>query len=265
MKIDFHKYEGAGNDFIIIDNRNSEFDISQKLISNLCNRKFGIGADGLILLYFHEKYDFEMKYFNTNGKEGTMCGNGGRCIVAFAKRIGIIKNKTDFLTIDGKHSGEIIENCNNTSIVKLLLNDVKNIKFHEGNYFINTGSPHYIKFVDDIINYNVISEGKKLRHKTNFDKNGTNVDFVEIKNKKLYVRTYERGVENETLSCGTGATASAIAASFRNSGNESFEIITKGGNLKVSFKNNKNNFSNIWLEGPATFVFKGKIDLIEDL
>ncbi len=259
MKINFYKYEGTGNDFIIIDNRNPVFDISQKLISNLCDRRFGIGADGLILLNYHEKYDFEMKYFNADGKEGTMCGNGGRCIIAFAKHIGIIKNKTEFSTIDGKHSGEIIENRNKTSIVRLLMNDVDNIEIHNGNYFMNTGSPHYIKFVNDIDNYDVIGEGKKLRHQTIFDKNGTNVDFVEIKNNKLYVRTYERGVENETLSCGTGVTASAVAASFKIPGQESFEIITKGGNLKVSFKNIQNKFSDIRLEGPVTFVFKGEI------
>ena len=259
MKLDFYKYEGAGNDFIIIDNRTNVFNISQNSISNLCNRRFGIGADGLILLNSHKKYDFEMKYFNADGKEGTMCGNGGRCIIAFAKHIGIIKNKTEFLTIDGKHSGQIIENRNKTSIVKLLMNDVDNIEIHQGNYFINTGSPHYIKFVNDINNYDVLGEGKKLRHQTIFDKNGTNVDFVEIKNNKLYVRTYERGVENETLSCGTGATASAIAASFKIPGQENFEIISKGGNLKVSFKNIQNKFSDIWLEGPATFVFKGEV------
>ena len=262
MKINFFKYEGTGNDFVIIDNRGSVFNLSQKAISKICHRRFGIGADGLILLKSHKKYDFEMKYFNADGREGSMCGNGGRCIIEFANRMGIIKNQTKFISIDGEHYGQVIETNNNTSTIKLLMNNVDSIEAYQQDYFLNTGSPHYVKFVSNIEDYEVISEGKKIRHQTNFDKNGTNVDFVEIKENKLFVRTYERGVENETLSCGTGVTASAIAASKIIPGKENFDIITKGGNLKVSFKKLQNKYSDIWLEGTATFVFEGEMDII---
>lgn len=260
MIIPFYKYHGTGNDFICIDNRMNFFKPDKNHIANLCNRKLGIGADGLILLENKTAYDFDMVYYNSNGAEGTMCGNGGRCIVAFANHLNIIKNKTIFWAIDGEHKAEIIYNSNKLFSVSLRMQDVQKIIIEKDFYFIDTGSPHYIKFVNNVDMTDVYNQGKKIRNSERFQPEGTNVDFVEIQHDNLYVRTYERGVENETLSCGTGVTAAAIAAAMKlKTSNNFFKIKTKGGDLKIIFKKNNNIFTNIRLEGPAMFVFKGEI------
>lgn len=258
MTTTFNKYQGAGNDFIIIDNRTGIFNPSNSnLINRLCDRRLGIGADGFILINSSEEFDFEMLYFNSDGFESTMCGNGGRCAADFAIRSGIAGKKVIFKAIDGIHEA-ISEN----NIIKLSMNDVNELRIVSGNYFINTGSPHYVIFNENVAAIDVYNEGKKIRWSKDFPPGGTNVNFAEIKGNSMFVRTFERGVEDETLSCGTGVTASAIAAVF--SGHfdtNSVNIITKGGNLKVEFKIKGKKVTNIWLSGPATFVFEGSIEV----
>lgn len=254
----FYKYQGTGNDFILIDNREKRFDVNNNsLVKHLCDRRFGIGADGLMLLQNAEGYDFEMIYFNSDGFEGTMCGNGGRCIVAFANKLGIFQTKTRFVAIDGPHDAELLPGDK----VRLKMQDVDRVEADGRNYFLNTGSPHYVIFVEEINKVDIETEGRLVRYSDKFKKSGgTNVNFVEIKEEALYVRTYERGVEAETLSCGTGVTAAVISAATRlKSDNNSFAVRTHGGNLKVSFTQRNELFEEIWLEGPATFVFEGKL------
>jgi len=257
MIISFNKYQGTGNDFIIIDNRDGNFDPgNNRLVNKLCDRRFGIGADGLILISNHPELDYEMKYYNSDGKEGTMCGNGGRCAASFAYKSGIAGRSQKFMATDGVHRAEI-----KNDIVSLLMQDVKDLKTINGNYFINTGSPHYMIFRDDVETMDVYGEGKKLRWADDFAPGGTNVNFVRPEKNFIYVRTFERGVEDETLSCGTGVTASAIAAVLSGHfGTATVPIKTRGGDLSVSFTRGKDVITDIWLTGPGTFVFEGKID-----
>ena len=258
MYIHFYKYQGAGNDFVIIDGRHYKPELTTEQIKFLCDRRFGIGADGLMLLGLHSAYDFEMIYFNSDGNESTMCGNGGRCLVAFAQKIAVIKHKTTFMAVDGLHLAEILDN----NWVSLKMLDVSEIEIHENSYFLNTGSPHYVQFTNNLENKDVYSDGKKIRYSERFKNAGTNVNFVEIQDNKLFVRTYERGVENETLACGTGVTAAALASVLQtNSSATSFDIKALGGNLKVFFEKQGSGFKNIWLQGPATFVFEGNIEI----
>ncbi len=254
MLVKFSKYHGCGNDFIIIDNRKNEVHLSQKNIANMCHRNFGIGADGLMLLENDKNSDFRMTYFNSDGFEGTMCGNGGRCITAFSEKLGIINQKTKFIAIDGLHEAEIFDN-----FIALKMADLSEIETIENDFYLNTGSPHYVKFIDDFNAIDVFNDGRKIRNSNLFKKEGTNVNFAKLTENKLKVGTYERCVENETLSCGTGVTAVAICAWQKsNKKYTNFDIETKGGNLKVSFDVVDNTFKNIWLKGPATFVFSGE-------
>lgn len=254
MEIQFYKYQGTGNDFILIDDRKSTFpQNNSKLIKIMCDRRFGIGADGLILLQKTNDYDFKMQYFNSDGNESSMCGNGGRCIVAFAKFLNIIKEETTFIAIDGLHDAII-----NKDQVQLKMNDVSDISKQQDGWVLDTGSPHYVKFVNKLEEINVYEEGKKIRYSETFMKNGINVNFVEYKNKQLHIATYERGVENETLSCGTGVTAAAIIYSHLNNKGNIIPIQTKGGKLEVKINlMDEFSFKNIWLSGPAQFVFGG--------
>jgi diaminopimelate epimerase len=260
MTLFFSKYQGTGNDFIIIDNRNQTFSQAEEVIHFLCHRQLGVGADGLMLISNHETLDFSMKYFNADGKEGSMCGNGGRCISAYYYNIIAPKKHLTFHAFDGEHHAEIIETKKNQTSISLQLSDVENIKNISDGFLLNTGSPHFVKFVENVEAIDVRVLGKELRYRDLFSPQGVNVDFVEFRNDKLYVRTYERGVEDETLSCGTGVTASAIAASFIKDVSE-FDIITRGGNLQVSFQKNEDSFSNIWLTGLATFIYSGQIEI----
>jgi diaminopimelate epimerase len=258
MNISFNKYQGAGNDFIIIDNRNGEINPGdEKIINKLCDRRFGIGADGLILVSEASDSDFEMKYFNSDGKLGSMCGNGGRCVAHFTKKSGIAGPKQKFLAFDGIHEASV-----DNDIVRLQMADVNNYKIINGSYFLNTGSPHYVVFTEGVEKMDVFNEGKKLRWAPEFAPGGTNVNFVEIINDTLHLRTFERGVEDETLACGTGITASAIASVL--SGrfvSAPVKVMAKGGNLKVEFDVKDAKVTNIWLTGPATFVFEGEIEV----
>ncbi|MGM0498290.1 MAG: diaminopimelate epimerase [Bacteroidota bacterium] len=208
MKVQFYKYHGAGNDFILIDNRENVIGPNPRLVEQLCNRRFGIGADGLMLLENSEKADFSMRYFNSDGYEASMCGNGGRCIASFVWEKGLISKETEFVASDGLHKAKILDK----GIVALKMNDVENVRKIGEHYFLDTGSPHYVLFVDDINKSRVQEEGKRIRYDASVSKYGTNVDFVQIVDEdEITIRTYERGVENETLACGTGAVASAIS------------------------------------------------------
>jgi diaminopimelate epimerase len=258
MIITFNKYQGAGNDFIIIDNRNGLVNPDDsKLINRLCDRRFGIGADGLILISEHKVGEYEMKYFNSDGKLGSMCGNGGRCAAHFAWKSGIAGIKQRFQAYDGIHEATV-----NDDHVNLQMSNVSGYKIIGGNYFINTGSPHYIVFSKDIDKIDVATEGKKLRWSDKFAPGGTNVNFVQVTDNGLYVRTFERGVEEETFACGTGVTASAIASVLKGHfDTNSVNVKAKGGDLKVEFKIANEQITNIWLYGPATFVFEGIISI----
>ncbi|RFN60094.1 diaminopimelate epimerase [Marixanthomonas ophiurae] len=255
MKFQFFKYQGTGNDFVLIDNRQSILSKNDtKLIARLCDRKFGIGADGLILLENHATVDFKMVYFNADGKESSMCGNGGRCIVHFANYLGIIESSTKFEAIDGMHTASI-EN----DTVSLKMNDVSEIEINDKYLFLNTGSPHHVELVDNISIFDVFSEGRKLRNET-YGEEGANINFVEQLSENTFsVRTYERGVEDETLSCGTGVTAVAIAMHKKElTKSDSVQLKTPGGKLIVTFENNKDGYTNVHLQGPAIKVFKGE-------
>lgn len=261
MKISFSKYHGAGNDFILIDNRLNKNELTKTQIAFLCNRHFGIGADGLMLLNKDKLFDFRMLYYNSDGNESTMCGNGGRCITAFASDLGIITDKAYFIAVDGEHTSEIIDNSGKENIIKLKMKDVSDFESC-GNYFlIDTGSPHYVQFVEDLNNFDVYNKGKEIRNDFHIAPEGLNVNFVQILSDKLFVRTFERGVENETLACGTGATASALIYSQFNKSNH-VDIVTLGGLLSVSYEKKTDKcFQNIYLQGPAKFVFAAEIEL----
>lgn len=260
MKIQFYKYQGTGNDFILLDNRQNIYnEINPEQVKQLCDRHFGIGADGLMFLNNKEGYDFEMIYFNADGKPGTMCGNGGRCIVKFAAMLGIKKKEYHFFAKDGDHEAKIDFDRE----VSLKMQNVNDVEFTLNNFLVNTGSPHYVKYVKDASDIDVFSEGRKIRNSKEFAENGINVNFVEVKaDDEIFVRTYERGVEDETLSCGTGVTASALIAAHNDKGFNRVEVKTKGGSLCVEFeKISETEFANIWLFGPAEFVFSGEINL----
>ena len=259
MQIHFFKYQATGNDFILLDNRKSEFDfLNQKQIEWLCDRRIGIGADGLMLLNEKNGYDFEMKYFNADGAPGSMCGNGGRCIVAFANKRGIKKGTYTFLAYDGDHEAKMQDDGG----VALKMNSVKGIETDGEHKILNTGSPHLILNVEDADAVDVYYEGKKIRNSAKYAEEGINVNFVQRLNEdSIFVRTYERGVEDETYSCGTGVTASALASAAGREGHYDFRIRTKGGMLGVSFDYNMEGFESIWLSGPAEFVFEGNLQL----
>ncbi len=265
MKLTFYKYQGAGNDFILIDNRNNEIQLSDESVARLCDRHFGIGADGLMLLGAAPHADFSMRYYNSDGRESTMCGNGGRCITAFAAHLGIARNEYKFLAIDGLHVSQLVQSSDRENMVRLQMNDVNDIEQYGSDYFLNTGSPHVVRFVADVQTMDVFAEGRAVRYSELYQPGGANVNFVQRDGNKLYVRTYERGVENETLACGTGATASAIATTMaedsRSYGVFSWDITTPGGMLNVVFSRHGNNFTNVFLTGPAVQVFKGEICL----
>lgn len=256
--MEFYKYQGTGNDFVMIDNRSGKWDhLSIQHIRALCDRRFGIGADGLIKINTAENVDFEVDYYNSDGSK-SFCGNGARCSVAFAHFLSVFKdNKTVFTAIDGLHEAEI-----NDDIVKLKMGDVKSILSDGNDAVLDTGSPHYVKYVEDIANYKVFAEGNSIRNSENYREKGINVNFVEnISDDEIFVRTYERGVEDETFSCGTGVTASALT--FLQKNNLTFiKVKTLGGNLKVYAEKDGDSFHHIWLEGPAKQVFKGKVNLI---
>jgi diaminopimelate epimerase len=258
MNLEFYKYQGTGNDFVMIDNRTSFFPKEDKeLINKLCDRNFGVGSDGLILLEDDENTDFKMVYFNADGNQSTMCGNGGRCIVAFANKLKVIENKTTFNAIDGLHHATI-----NDGIISLQMIDVNEVQHKNGFIFTDTGSPHHVEMVKNIELFDVYNNGKEIRNNI-YGGEGSNVNFVEqINSNSFRIRTYERGVENETLACGTGATAAAIAMHSSNKTEaKEINIQVQGGQLSISFEVENNIYKNVFLNGPAEFVFKGQIQV----
>lgn len=276
----FFKYQGAGNDFIVIDNRLRTFDASNCLtISKLCDRRFGIGADGLMLLQEKEGYDFEMVYFNADGREGSLCGNGGRCIVAFAHALGLFKDKTVFLAADGEHTAYLTvadpgtgtlaadSGSNHFAVnytVKLQMNDVSSIRKDGDAWVLDTGSPHFVQEAADLSRFPLLDEARKIRYGVKYGEKGINVNYVEaLPGGGFAIRTYERGVEDETLACGTGATAAALAMAHQKGLEGSFRtpIRALGGQLTIHFHKQGFLFTEIYLEGPATFVYEGKVDL----
>ena len=257
MQQTFYKYQGTGNDFVMIDNRQETFNKQDtKQIAFLCDRRFGIGADGLILLENHPDLDFKMVYYNADGNESTMCGNGGRCLVAFAKQMGVITNKAVFEAVDGLHHATIDD-----GIVKLQMQDVDLIEKYAQHVFLNTGSPHHVQFEEEIEDFDIKSKGAKIRYGVPYNQTGSNVNFVKKINDQFFaVRTYERGVEDETLSCGTGATAVAIAMhALKETDKNLITLKVQGGELQVTFVVDNGIYKNVWLIGPAEFVFKGAI------
>ncbi|QHL88763.1 diaminopimelate epimerase [Nibribacter ruber] len=256
MQLTFYKYQGTGNDFVVIDNLNGAVSLTHEQVAFLCDRRKGVGADGLMLLQKQEGYDFEMVYYNADGNLGSMCGNGGRCLVAFAQFMGVIETEAYFIASDGPHRATVEH-----GLVHLQMKDVDGIEDLEDACFMNTGSPHYVKTVDNLQELDVFNQGRAIRYSDRFKSEGTNVNFVEQKaDNTLFVRTYERGVEDETFSCGTGVTACALAAS-REGFTSPVHIQVLGGELQVSFEQDGQGFKNVFLIGPAEQVFKGEIVL----
>ena len=255
----FYKYQGAGNDFILIDNRLQQFNHQQpELLAKLCNRRFGIGADGIMVLQLKEASDFEMVYYNADGQPSSMCGNGGRCIVAFARFLGLIHAETHFLAVDGSHFAKISENGD---WVSLQMIDVDEISSDENAYILNTGSPHFVQLVDNLTEKAVFADGRAIRNSASYQKEGINVNFVEPMADGYFVRTYERGVEDETFACGTGVTAVALAMAHKQqtTGTVNTPIKVLGGEMNIRFDYDGKRFQNIFLEGPAKQVFCGEI------
>jgi diaminopimelate epimerase len=261
MKFHFYKYQATGNDFVLIDNRSMQFSFSTEQIKKICDRKFGIGADGLMLIEPHANLNFNLQYYNSDGSQ-SLCGNGSRAAMHFASFLGIVNGKASFNAYDGRHDAELLP----ASIVRLRMNETTEFVPLGDDFRINTGSPHLIRFVTSVEKFPVFEEGKKIRYSDTYQEKGINVNFVELlPNNTIFVRTYERGVENETLSCGTGVTAAALAASQK--GYQSpVSIKTLGGNLSVEFKTrqsagNERSFQDIFLVGPAKMIFEGDLEL----
>jgi diaminopimelate epimerase len=259
MRLNFFKYQGTGNDFILLDNRSANIVLEQEVVAALCHRRFGIGADGLMLLENASGYDFKMVYYNSDGQLSSMCGNGGRCIASFAHQLGLGKDGyLHFLAVDGPHEALV-----KGEQVELRMQDVKRIESADGYFFLNTGSPHYVKFVQGLASLDVVTEGRAIRNNDRFRTEGTNVNFLENIGEEIHIRTYERGVEDETWSCGTGVTAAALVAAITgtSTGRNACVLKTAGGDLEVSFERVlEQNFYNIWLKGPALPVFTGSIE-----
>ncbi|MFL5787352.1 MAG: diaminopimelate epimerase [Flavisolibacter sp.] len=261
MKIRFFKYQGTGNDFIILDNRDKKYNaLTKEQIALLCNRRFGIGADGLMLLNEIPDYDFEMKYYNADGRESSMCGNGGRCLVKFFYDQGNAQTSYKFKAVDGDHEAS----PNTDGTISLKMNDVNSVRYDHGNYILNTGSPHFVIMNNDVMHLDIVKKGREIRYNNEYKKDGINVNFVQLTDSrdKIIVRTYERGVEDETFSCGTGVTASALVCAHNDNGFNRVEVQTMGGNLSVEYDKIDDTYHNVWLTGPAELVFEGTTSLI---
>ena len=261
-KITFYKYQGAGNDFVLIDQRGHRtlHRGDRARIAHLCDRRFGIGADGLILLQAAEGYDFEMLYFNADGGEGSLCGNGARCVVAFAHFLGIAPQECCFLANDGPHEAVVVR----PDWIEVHIRDVERWHWANGHCVLNTGSPHYVRFIPKLEGFDVVAEGRRVRYSPEFAQDGINVNFVQETTTGMRIGTYERGVEDETLACGTGATAAAIAFVSREEnplGGWDIPVVAKGGELRVRFHFDGECFRQVWLCGPAVQVFSGEIVL----
>lgn len=258
MKLNFYKYQGTGNDFILIDNRANDIFLSQAQVAHICHRQFGVGGDGLMLLEKSEHHDFKMVYYNSNGLESSMCGNGGRCISLFAQDLGMVKEDAVFEATDGLHYATIDD-----GMVELKMKDVHHIAEDKDAFVLNTGSPHYVIYCNDVKSLDINKEGAAIRNNVTYRKEGINVNFVQVlADKTLFVATFERGVENETLSCGTGVTAAALVHIREKIGGNYVRVQTKGGTLLVKCVNQtRQDFKDIFLCGPAKRVFTGEIEV----
>lgn len=258
-EIRFYKYQGTGNDFVIMDNRDGQYNwLTEEQVNLLCDRRFGIGADGLMLLNQQSGYDFAMKYYNSDGRESSMCGNGGRCLTAFAHKMGIGNDTLSFIAVDGPHEATM----RGSDWVNLKMQDVDWMEVGPLHYYLNTGSPHFVKYTDNLQELDVFEAGRQIRYNDRFAAEGTNVNFVQATDNGIFVRTYERGVEDETYSCGTGVTAAAITTAGPEEKEYIVPVQTLGGQLEVRFtRTGERAFSNIWLCGPATLVFEGAISI----
>jgi diaminopimelate epimerase len=258
MQLSFYKFQANGNDFVLIDNREGTFSATPQEVARLCHRRWGIGADGLLLLNRSEKYDFEMHYFNADGNPAEMCGNGGRSIAALAFFKGIAGKEMQFRAADGVHEARVesMDAAGRIFDISLKMQEVQTFRPVDEGWFVNTGVPHWVRFVANGANVDVQKTGRKLRNDARFSPDGTNVDFVEVQNDRLFVRTYERGVEAETLSCGTGVTASVLAA-FLKTGKKFPLVHTCGGDFQVRFQKTESGFCDVWLRGPVERVFEG--------
>jgi diaminopimelate epimerase len=263
-RIHFYKYQATGNDFVLIDNRTRGYSFSKEQIEKICDRRFGVGADGLMLIEKHPSLDFNLVYYNSDGSQ-SLCGNGSRAAVVMAATLGLLNTHTTFNAYDGSHEAELL----NTGIVRLKMNDVQVVKKSGEEYFINTGSPHHLRFVKEVSTYPVVAEGRKIRYSETYAPAGTNANFIQLLDKNtIAVRTYERGVEDETFSCGTGVTAAALASSFHGY-TSPIHIKVKGGELSVEFKvvhsgpsgSPSVTFQDVFLIGPAKMVFEGDLEL----
>jgi len=255
MKINFKKYQGTGNDFIMINNMKSELHLKETQVADLCHRKFGIGADGLILIEPSEVADFNVNYFNSDGSK-SFCGNGSRCSVKFAIEEGIVGfSKCSFQAIDGVHTGELIDD-----LIRISMRDVKGIETHKNYSVLNTGSPHYVTECTSLDEMDIITEAQAIRYNDRFRLEGINVNFIQNKQGKIHMRTYERGVEGETLSCGTGVTAVALSSAEKDGSNHKI-VQTLGGELLVDFLKKEGEFTQVYLTGPADEVFTGEYRL----
>ena len=253
MEMEFYKFDGAGNDFVIVDNRKECRQFGEDEVALICHRRFGIGADGFMTLEQAENgYDFEMVYYNSDGRVGSMCGNGGRCIAAFAHTLGL-GSHLHFLGYDGPHDADILSWDGHIGLVSL---GMRSVTVHDVSRlldggFLNTGSPHYVQRVSDLEHFDVFGEGRRIRNMAEIFPEGTNVDFIEdLPDGRLFVRTYERGVEDETWACGTGVTACAIVT-----GNH--RLLTRGGDFRVDFESTGAAYDNVRLIGPVSLNFKG--------
>jgi diaminopimelate epimerase len=258
MKFHFYKYQATGNDFVVIDNQSGKFSFTRDQIQKICDRKFGIGADGVILIENDPKANFNVNYYNSDGSQ-SLCGNGSRAAVQFASTLGLVNGKAKFNAYDGLHDAELLP----LGVVRLRMNNVEKVDQTGNDFILNTGSPHYIQFVDNVETLSVFEEGRKIRYNQTFKQEGINVNFVQLlPDNKIFVRTYERGVENETLSCGTGVTAAALVSSFKG---YTSPVVVKvlGGELSVEFKpaGMSGRFTDIFLVGPAKMVFEGDLEL----
>ncbi len=252
----FFKYQGTGNDFVMIDNRQGSFELGTERIREICARRTGVGADGLILLQHSDTLDFRMVYFNADGRESTMCGNGGRCIVSFARRLGLIEKEARFEAVDGYHRALL-----DGDVVTLYMSDVNRVEERYVGYFVDTGSPHYVQVMNQLKGWNVDAQGRRIRYEE-FGEEGANVNFVQvIEPDGIRVRTYERGVEAETLSCGTGVTAASLAMHAKGYvRSERIRVETPGGSLVVGFRPlPEGGYDQVFLQGPATFVYSGML------
>lgn len=261
MHVNFRKYEATGNDFVVVDNRAAAIKLSTAQIRKICDRRFGVGADGLMLIEADPVLDFNLIYFNADGSQ-SLCGNGARAAVRMASSLGIINGKASFNAHDGQHDAEVVS----SEIVRLKMNDVTGVRAVGEYQFVHTGSPHVVRFVSNVKEYAVTDEGRRIRNDEAFMPDGTNVNFVErLESNTLFVRTYERGVEAETLSCGTGVTAAALAA-YCHGYQSPVKIKSLGGELQVEFKarqsgSNGPAFYDIFLIGPAKMVFEGRLEI----